>query len=418
MKEFISKIFPALKSRNFRLWFVGQLISLSGTWMQNVALGWLVLNLTNSAFWVGLVAATTTFPSLLFSLFGGVIADRFPKRNILLLTKSFEMVLAFILGALTLTGKVQIEHVMVYAFLFGLNIAIDAPARQAFSSEMVDRKVLSSAIALNAGIFNSARVIGPSLGGFVIGYAGVGGAFIVNGFTYLAAIGGLLLMSFQEKIVPKHMNPIKQIKEGLVYSFSNPSIRTLLFFVSVASVFGWSHLTILPVVARDILHLDATGLGFLYAASGAGSVCALIIVSAFSRKVHPLVFIIGGSTLYGISLFLLTLTENVSFSYIWLFLSGAGILAMLSMLNASIQHQVKDSIRGRVMSVYVLMLIGLLPLGNFQIGYFAQVFGPWIALRICAVVVLLYGFQMLFRHMKLPKVRFDLGAQSQSRTDI
>ena len=169
MKEFISKIFPALRSKNFRLWFAGQLVSLSGTWMQNVALGWLVLSLTNSAFWVGLIAAITTFPSLLFSLFGGVIADRFPKRDILIVTKSFEMVLAFGLGVLTITGRVQIEHVVIFAFLFGLNIAIDAPARQSFSSEMVDRKALSSAIALNAGIFNSARVIGPSLGGFVIG---------------------------------------------------------------------------------------------------------------------------------------------------------------------------------------------------------------------------------------------------------
>ena len=270
MKRFIFQAFPAFESRNFRLWFIGQLVSLSGTWMQNVALGWLVLTLTNSAFWVGLIAAITTFPALLFSLFGGVIADRFPKKNILLITKSFEMILAFGLGALTLTGRVQIEHIVVFAFLFGLNLAIDAPARQAFSSEMVEKKALSSAIALNAGVFNSARVIGPSLGGFVIAYMGIGGAFIVNGLTYLGAIGGLLLMKFSEKIIRKDTHPLQQIKEGLVYSFTNPSIRTLLFFVSIASMFGWSHLTILPVVARDILHLDASGLGFLYAASGFG----------------------------------------------------------------------------------------------------------------------------------------------------
>ncbi len=418
MKRFIFQAFPAFESRNFRLWFIGQLVSLSGTWMQNVALGWLVLTLTNSAFWVGLIAAITTFPALLFSLFGGVIADRFPKKNILLITKSFEMILAFGLGALTLTGRVQIEHIVVFAFLFGLNLAIDAPARQAFSSEMVEKKALSSAIALNAGVFNSARVIGPSLGGFVIAYMGIGGAFIVNGLTYLGAIGGLLLMKFSEKIIRKDTHPLQQIKEGLVYSFTNPSIRTLLFFVSIASMFGWSHLTILPVVARDILHLDASGLGFLYAASGFGSVAALVTVSALSRKVHPLVFIIGGSTIFGISLILFTFTTNIYLSYIWLFFSGAGVLALLAMLNATIQHQVKDSIRGRVMSVYVLMLIGLLPIGNFQIGYFAQVFGPWVALRICGIVVLLYGFQMIFRHMKLPVVRFDIGAQSQSRTDI
>lgn len=418
MKSLVSRAFPALESRNFRLYFFGQLVSLSGTWLQHVALGWLVLTLTNSAFWVGLIAALTTLPTLLFSLFGGVVADRFPKRDILIATKSAEMVIAFILGVLTITGKIHISHIAVLSFLFGMTIAFDAPARQAFAAEMVEKKALSSAVALNAGVFNSARAIGPAIAGLLIAFVGVGGAFIANGISYIAVLYGLFLMRFNEKIKVKHTHPLKQIKEGLVYSFTHPIIRSLLFFVTIASIFGWSHLTILPVVARNLLHLDASGLGFLYAASGAGSAAAGIIASAFSRKTNSTPFILGGAFLYGISLFLFTFTTNIWFSYLWLFFSGFGLLILLATLNATIQHLVDDSIRGRVLSVYVFMLIGMLPFGSFQVGYFAEVFGPWAALRICAVMVTAYGIGILLKHMRLPKTRLDLGAQSQSRTDI
>lgn len=418
MKGLVSRAFPALESRNYRLYFFGQLVSLSGTWLQHVALGWLVLTLTNSAFWVGLIAALTTLPTFLFSLLGGVVADHFSKRNILIATKSAEMVIAFILGALTITGKINISHIVVLSFLFGVTNAFDAPARQAFAVEMVEKKALSSAIALNSGVFNSARTIGPTVAGLLIAFVGVGGAFIVNGLSYIAVLGGLLLMRFKEQIIPKNVYPLRQIKEGLIYSFTHPIIRSLLFFVAVASIFGWSHLTILPVVARDILHLNASGLGFLYAASGAGSATAGMLVSAFSRRIKATTFIMGGAFLYGISLLFLTFTTNIWFSYVWLFLSGFGLLALLSTLNATIQHLVGDSIRGRVMSVYVFMLIGMLPFGNFQVGYFAEVFGPWVAFRICAVVVTVYGIGILLRHIRLPKTRLDLGAQSQSRTDI
>ncbi len=418
MKGLISKAFPALESRNYRLYFFGQLVSLSGTWLQNVALGWLVLTLTNSAFWVGLIAAITTLPTFLFSLLGGVVADRFPNRSILIITKSSETVIAFILGFLTVTGNIHISHIVVLSFLFGMTIAFDAPARQAFAADMVEKKALSSAVALNAGVFNCARAIGPAVAGFSIAFVGVGGAFILNGVSYFAVLAGLLMMHFKEKKHRHHDHPFIQIKEGLVYAFTHPTIRSLLFFVTVSAVFGWSHLTILPVVARDILHLNASGLGFLYAASGAGSAVAGIIASAFSRKTNSTLFILTGAFLYGISLFLFTLTTNLWFSYLWLFLSGFGLLTLLSTLNATIQHIVPDSIRGRIMSVYVFMLIGMLPFGNFQVGFFGEMFGPWTALRICAAVVTAYGIGMFLKHMRLPKTRLDIGAQSQSRTDI
>lgn len=398
----VTAAFPALRSRNYKLYFTGQFISLTGTWLQVVAQGWLVLKLTNSAFLVGFVAGLATLPMLIFSLFGGVIVDRFPKRKILLFTQAASMALAFILGLLTVLGLINVTEISVLAFLLGTVNAIDAPARQAFVIEMVERESLASAIALNSGIFNGARVIGPGIAGFLIAAVGTGGTFLINSLTYVAVIIALAFIDVKRPPGRKaHPSPLLAIKEGLGYSFTHPVIRTLLILAGVTSVFGWSYAAMLPVVAQNIFHLDAAGLGHLYAASGLGALVATILVSLFSERISPLWFIFGGNTLFAFSLILFTFTSSLTLALPLLFLSGLGILSQFSMMNATIQRLVEDSVRGRVMSIYVLMFIGLTPFGSFEAGILSERFGPAPAIRLGALIVFAFGVLVFLKRGRI-----------------
>ncbi|MBI5492721.1 MAG: MFS transporter [Deltaproteobacteria bacterium] len=387
----LASAFPALRIRNYQLYFTGQFISLVGTWVQAVAQGWLVLQMTGSAFMVGLVAAASTFPMLLFTLFGGVIVDRFSKRKVLLFTQAASMALAVILGALTVAGAINIPEIMALSFLLGAVNAIDAPARQAFVIEMVDREALASAIALNSAIFNGARVIGPSIAGFLIAGIGTGGAFLTNGASYVAVLMALLLINAKEAVHPKHGPASMAIREGIAYSFSHPVIRTLLVFTAVTSIFGWSFTTIMPVIARDVFGLGAAGLGHLYAATGLGALTATVLVSVSPGRVRPFWFILGGNALFAASLMMFTFTLNIYLALFLLFLAGMGLLLQFSMINTTIQRMVEDRVRGRVMSLYVLMFLGLSPFGSFEVGFLAERLGSNAAIRIGAAIVFLFG---------------------------
>jgi len=245
-----------------------------GTWIQMVAQGWLVLEITGSAFDVGLVAAASTLPTLFLSLLGGVIVDRYPRRTILLWTQSSAMLLAFILGIFALLGFVTMPIILVLSFLLGCVNALNVPALQAFLSEMVEREHLSSAIAMNSAIYNGSRIIGPAIAGFLIAAAGTGTAFIVNGFSFFAVIVSLLLIRSAGMLAPESdpVHPIEAIRDGLRYSMRHPLIRTIVIFIAIISIFGWSYVTMLPVIAKRSFHMDATGLGYLYGISGLGSV--------------------------------------------------------------------------------------------------------------------------------------------------
>ncbi|OGE26483.1 MFS transporter [Candidatus Daviesbacteria bacterium RIFCSPHIGHO2_02_FULL_39_12] len=394
-------VFPVLNNKNYRLYFLGQLVSLIGTWLQIVAQGWLVLQLTNSPFLVGLVAAIGSLPTLLFSLFGGVIIDRFPKKQILMLTQISSMTLAFILGILTVFDLITVWQIGILAFLLGVVNALDIPTRQAFVPEMVIKNELPSAISLNAGTFNAARVIGPGLAGFLIAIMGTGGAFILNGISYIAVIIALILIQVEDKVFKTDLHPLAAIKEGISYSFTHPIIRTLLIFVGVVSVFGWSYTTIMPVIAQNTFHQGATGLGYLYAAAGLGALMATFVVSIFANKFSPLFFIIGGNSLFAMSLILFTFTTNFNLALILLFFAGLGLLTEYAMMNTTVQHLVADSVRGRVMSIYVLMFLGLSPLGNFEIGYLSEKFGTEIAIRIGAIIVFLFGTLVFFYRKRI-----------------
>jgi len=396
-KRGIARVFPAFRSRNYRLYFAGQLISLIGTWLQMVAQGWLVWQLTGSALAVGSVAAVAGLPMFLFSFFGGMAADRFDKRKILFFTQASAMVLALALGGLTVTDRISVPAIAFLAFLLGVVHAIDSPARQAFVVELVGKKYLQSAIALNSGIFNGARVIGPSIAGFVIYFAGTGGAFLMNGVSYLAVLAALLFIKTKSNLPEVHPHPMRAIQQGLFYAWTHPVIKTLLFLTAVTSIFGWSYATMLPVIAAGTFGLNAQGLGFLYSAAGLGALAAMVLVSAFSAKIHPSVFIFGGNALFAAGIFLFTLAAHLPLALFFLFIAGLGLLAQFSTINGTIQHLVSDNFRGRIMSLYTFMFIGLMPLGNAEIGYLSERFGTAHAIQINTAIVLLLGLLVFLK---------------------
>lgn len=395
------RAFPALLSRNYRIYFFGQFFSLIGTWLQIVAQGWLVLQLTSSPFQIGLVAALATIPSLLFSLFGGVVVDRFSKKKILYFTQSASMALALTLGFITNAGQASVPVIGTIAFLMGTVNAVDAPARQSLVPELVQKPHLASAIALNSGIFNAARVIGPSLAGLLIAWVGIGGAFIANGLSYIAVLVALFFVRIQEQPASRLLKPLDAIREGIVYSFSHPIIRVLLLFVGMVSIFGWSYSTIMPVIARETYGLDARGLGYLYAAIGGGALLATYLVGSRAGNLRPLVFIVGGNTLFALSLTLFSLTAFFPLALGLLFLIGLGLLSQSSMTNTVVQGIVRQEFRGRVMSLYVLMFLGMAPIGNFEIGYLTEHLGVRTAFQINAAVVFLVGLFIFLKRKQI-----------------
>jgi len=400
------KSFPALQIRNYRIYFFGQFISLIGTWLQIVAQGWLVLQLTSSPFLIGLVAALATAPSLLFSLFGGVVVDRFSKKRILYFTQGANMLLALLLGVLTTAGLASVPLIGTIAFLMGTVNAVDAPARQAMVSELVDKSKLASAIALNSGIFNAARVVGPGLAGILIAAVGTGGAFIANGLSYIAVLVALSFVQIKEPPAARQLHPLEAIKEGIAYSVAHPIIRVLLLFVGVVSIFGWSYSTIMPIIARQTFGLDAQGLGYLYSATGAGALLATYLVGTYAGKIKPLVFIIGGNTLFALCLVAFGYTTSFPLALVLLFFMGLGLLCQASMMNTLVQGMVRPEFRGRVMSMYILMFLGMAPVGNFEIGYLTEHLSIPRALTINASVVLLFGaFVFLYRKRIVARYR-------------
>lgn len=391
----IVRAFPAFKSRNYQLYFSGQLISLIGTWLQIVAQGWLVLQMTNSAFLIGLVSAIGMAPILILSLLGGVVVDHFPKKYILLFTQITSMLLAFTLGTLTITGMITIYEIMILSFLLGIVNALDSPTRQAYVSELVEKSALTSAIALNSGIYNAARIIGPSIAGLLIAWIGIGGTFIANGISYIAVIIALLFITTPTTVEHKNIQPFKAIREGLGYAWKHEVIRNILFYMSILSIFAWSYTAIMPIIAKYAFHTDASGLGYLYAAVGIGAICATFFVSAWSGKISKLSMIIWGNMIFALSLFTFTFMQNFGLSLLCLFLTGLGLLTISSCLNTTVQSRVEESFRGRVMSMYVLVFVGFMPFGSLEIGFLTEHLGWDVTLRLSAVIVFLCGIYIM-----------------------
>jgi MFS family permease len=414
LKSRLLAAFPAFESRNFRLYFLGQIVSMIGTWLQMVAQGWLVLEMTGSAFWVGVTAATSTIPTLFLSLIGGVIVDRYPRRTILLWTQSLAMALAFILGIFTLIHAITLPIILTLAFLLGCVGAVATPAIQAFLSEMVDRSQLHSAVALNASIFNASRVIGPALAGIMISLIGTGGAFVANGLSYVAVILALLAISTTAG-PPNTANerPLQSIRSGIAYTWQHPLIRTIVLFVAAVSIFGWSFMAMLPVVAKQTFGLGASGMGTLYSAFGMGSLTATFFVSMSSGRVKTGTMVIGGILTFSLSLIAFTFATQVPLALFFLFVSGFGMLSAFATMTATVQRLVEDRYRGRVMSIYLMVLMGLMPIGNLQVGFLSERFGTAIAIRAGTVVTLLATLFLIGSRRKISEAWDDYQSTSE-----
>lgn len=413
MSEAFFSVFPAFRLKNYQLYFAGMFISLVGTWIQQIAEGWLVLELTHSAFWVGAIAALTNLPVLFFSLFGGVIVDRFDIKKIIYVTQLLFFIFSLILGILTVYQSITIFSLAVLAFLLGLVNAIDMPARQAYTAEMVGKKNLASAVALNSALFNSARAIGPALAGITILLLGIGGAFILNAISYIAVIWALYYIATEPKVSHPQNHPIIAIKEAVSYAFTHASIKTLLVVTALISIFGWSFSTILPVIVKDIFQKDVSTYSLFSSCIGLGAIAGSITVSAFSLKIKPIIFLITGNIIFALSLLLFTYTTSLPVVLILLFLIGFGLLIESPIINTLIQHLSPDRLRGRIVSIYFLMFVGMMPLGSFQIGIVSDRFGPLVGIRIGVIIVLLCSVYLFLKRNHIKNIHESISVFSQ-----
>ncbi|MCA9727983.1 MAG: MFS transporter [Candidatus Eisenbacteria bacterium] len=398
--------FAALGHRNYRLFWIGQVVSLFGTWMQSVAQSWLVLELTHSTFQVGLVVALQFTPILIFGLFAGVIVDRLDKRRALVVTQTLAAAQAAALAILTVTGAVRVEHVMLLAALLGTVNALDMPMRQAFVTEMVGRRDVMNAVALNSSAFNIARIIGPAIGGVLIGLAGVATAFFVNAVTFVAVIGALLMMRREE------LHPVERaaketvwsgLRGGLGFVRRTPVVYVSILLVGIVATFGMNFNVILPGMARDIFRIGSTGFGLLMSSIGVGSLVAGLFL-AFFQRVDPVRLMVQGAL--GFSVLSLAFAFSPHFAGLaWVILNLVAIgfctICMTATANTNLQRTAPDALRGRVMSVYITIFAGTMPLGSLFAGWLASRFGAPVALGsggLLSAVGTAWAWWQLSRH--------------------
>ncbi len=388
--------FRALRHRNYRLFFWGQLVSLIGTWMQQTAMSWFVYELTNSKFLLGAVAAIGSAPMMLFSTWGGSLADLYPKRSILVATQTAQMICAFLLAAGVWAGFANAKFIVMIAALNGIAMGFDMPARQAFTVEMTSREDLLNAISLNSSVVNGARVIGPSLAGLMIGAVGVAACFLFNGLSFIAVIAGLLMMrlpKFERNI--DILSPGEHAWNGILYSIKHQRVRTILLLFLAVGIFGWSYMVIMPAFARDVLGRGADGYGVLMSASGVGALVGALVVATFGHRFTPRKLALGGVWLFSAALLAFSSTRNFYVALAFLFVGGFGMLLFFSTTNTVLQTIVPDDMRGRVMGVWSLIFGAMIPLGSLEAGAVAHWLGTPSALALGGVVCAVSAFVTL-----------------------
>ncbi len=369
----------ALRHRNFQLFFAGQLISLIGTWMQTVAQSWLVYRMTGSAFLLGAVGFSSQIPVFIMAPVGGIVADRLNRQRIVISTQTVSMILAGILAALTLSHRVQVWQIMVLAALLGVVNAFDIPARQAFLIDMVGREDLMNAIALNSSMFNGARVIGPAVAGILVASIGEGWCFFANAVSYLAVIAGLLLMRIVHPAkLATQGSPLENVIEGFAFARNTGPIRAILLLLGVVSFVGMPYTVLMPVFADQILHGGARGLGILMGATGIGALLGAVSLAARVgiKGLGRLIAMCAGG--FGLSLALFSFSRIFWLSTLLLVPVGFFMMVQMASSNTLIQSMVPDRLRGRVMSVYSMMFMGMAPFGALSAGSVAHHLGaPW-----------------------------------------
>ena len=355
--------------------------------MQQTAMSWFVYEITNSKFLLGAVAAVGSAPMMLFSAWGGSLADLYPKRSILVVTQTAQMICAFLLAIGVWAGFASATFIVIIAALNGIAMGFDMPARQAFTVEMTSREDLLNAISLNSSVVNGARVVGPSVAGLLINAVGVAMCFFLNGLSFVAVIAGLMLMRLpplERKV--EILSPAEHAWKGIVYAFQHPRVRTILLLFLAIGIFGWSYMVVMPAFARDVLGRGADGFGTLMAASGMGALVGALVVATFGHRITPRKLALGGVWLFALALLAFSFARNFNVALAFLFVAGFGMLLFFSTTNTVLQTIVPDEMRGRVMGVWSLIFGAMIPLGSLEAGAVANWLGTPFALGFGAIV--------------------------------
>jgi MFS family permease len=398
-------MFRALQYRNYRLFFTGQSISLIGTWMQQVAMSWLVYRLTDSVFLLGMVSFANQIPSFVLGPFAGVISDRFNRHRVLLLTQFLLLLQASALAFLVLSETITITHILVLGAFSGVVNAFDMSARQSLVVHLVEkREDVSNAIALNSSMFNMARLVGPSVAGALIAAVGEGVCFLINALSYLAVLGSLILLRLPEFIKSTEQeNVFQSLGEGFRYAFGFAPIRTILLLIASLSLFGMPFSVLMPVFARDVLHGDASTLGLLMGASGVGALCAALYLAARKTVIGLGKVIVGAALLFGVGLISFSFSQTLVLSLICIFFTGLGMILQMASSNTLLQTIVDDDKRGRVMSFYSMAFMGMAPVGSLLAGWAAEHYGVHYTLMACGIISLLtiIPFALMFPRLRV-----------------
>ncbi|MGQ9540732.1 MAG: MFS transporter [Armatimonadota bacterium] len=393
-----------LRNTVYRSYWIGAFVSFSGSWMQTVAQGWVVYEITNSKLLLGLLGFVGSFPTTLFSLFGGVVADRLEKRRLVLATQSVFAVNAFILAMLVLSGRVEFWHIALIAMLNGLVTAIDAPARQAMVMDLVGEQFVTVGVAMNSAAFNTARILGPAIAGKLIEMVNAGWCFFINAVSYLAIIFALWrIPGTSPHGSVERLSVWSELKEGLVYVYRDGLLRSLVLLDCALSIFTMSYTTLMPVFARDVLQVGKQGLGNLFSATGFGALTGALILAKVAGTVPRGRVVITAATLLCAGLTLFALSRSYAFSLACLVLIGGSAVSTLGSINALLQSLSPDHLRGRTMSLHVFALMGLAPFGNLLMGWMASHWTASTALvtgaLVCAGVVALTASRRDVRHL-------------------
>jgi MFS family permease len=390
----IPRLARALRHRDFRLFWTGNFLSNIGTWMQNIAQGWLVLQLTNSAFWLGVVGFAASFPILLFALIGGVIADHVNKRKLLMVTQSAMMIFAFIMAALAyfkINGRpmINVTEIVLLALGTGIAMSLNTPTYQALVPQLVPREDLTNAIALNSAQFNMSRVLGPTLGGFAMALFGVAGNFFLNGLSFLAVLVALTRIRYAEPAAPQEGHLWEKLKQGFAYVFRHSAMSSLVLLVAIGSLLAIPYLTFVPYFARDVLASDEPGLGVLMACSGAGAFLGAITIASLAHLRRRGLFVVRASAGFYAAIIAFTFSRNFYLSGLLLSVAGYCMIISVATINSLLQHLAEDHMRGRVMSIYSTAFLGLPPIGCLIAGSMAHVIGAPLAIAGMSALALL-----------------------------
>ncbi len=397
----MDRLFAALRQKQFRYFLGGSFLSNVGSWMQSIALAWLILDLTHSPFYLGLEGFANTIPLSIFAFGGGVIADRFDRRKLLIGTQCVMLILATVLGILTQRHLIQVWHIILLAFIGGLSQSIAWPVYQTVMANVAERQHLSNAIALNSAQFNLARTIGPVVGALALSYFGTAGCFYANAVSFLAVIFALLAIRLpvNRKIpIGGHESFLKTFKEGIAYMLAQHHLFWLLIVMAATSVLGVPLVTLLPAFARDTLHMDASGLGSLMACFGAGAVLAGVLVAYRGDFKGKERFAMQGEILYVVGMILFALSRNPLLCMVLLFIEGFAMVTFASVVNSLVQTSVPEEMRGRAISLFVFAFGGCMPFGNLLAGWLANRWGvPRALLLQGASLSLIVGYVALYK---------------------